>query len=162
MSIRNLTHAALTIKDGGANELTIPIEEGNIQFTERREAIVVLNRGVIASMAEGMEEAMTVSFSIKFEEWTGGTTSSGVDPSPVDALKKRGNASGWTSSLLCGPYCVDLEFAITAPSGCGEQDETLTFSDFHADEIQFQEGEEYDIINVTGKCLALTPVAARS
>ena len=157
MSIRNLTHGALTIEDGAAATLTIPIEEGNLQFTVRREAIVILNRGTLASMAEGMEEAMAVSFAFKFEEWRGETASSGSAVSPADALRQVGNASGWTSTLACGPYCVDLTFMITAPSGCGEQDEELTFPDFHADEVQFQEGEEYDIVNVTGKCLALEP-----
>ena len=162
MAVRNLTHGSLKIKGGtSGQELTIPIEEGNVRFTVRREARVIMNRGTIQEFSEGDEEPMAVSFGIKFEEWRGKTTS-GANPSPPDALRKKGNASSWTSVQTCGPYMVDLEFTMTAPCTTGDQDEVLTFPNFHADEVSFEEGQDYNMLNVTGKCKALEPTSVRS
>lgn len=162
MAIRNLKNGSLKIKDGGSLELVVPIEEGNVSFTVRDEAAVVTNRGTLASFSTPMEEPMEVSFGIKFEEWQGkGLT--GADPSPVDALKQWGNASAWVSTTSCGPYTVDLEFTIAEPcDSAADQNETLTFADFHADEISFEEGEEYNLITVRGRCLVVKPTSVRA
>jgi len=162
VAIRNLKNGSLKIKDGGSNELTIPIEEGNVSFTVRDEAGVVTNRGALAGFSTPLEEAMEVSFGIKFEEWQG-KSASGASPSPVDALKKWGNASSWASTTTCGPFTVDLEFTISKPcTAAGEEDEVLTLPDFHADELSFEEGEEYNMITVRGRCLAVKPTSVRS
>lgn len=163
MAIRNLKNGSLKIKGGGSGEsLTIPIEEGNVSFTVRDEAGVVTNRGTLAGFSTPLEEPMEVSFGIKFEEWQG-KSASGANPSPVDALKKWGNAAAWTSTTSCGPFTVDLEFTISKPCSAGsEEDEVLTFPDFHADELTFEEGEEYNMISVRGRCLAVKPTSVRS
>jgi len=162
MAVRNLKNGSLKIKDGGTNELTIPIEEGNVSFTVRDEASVVTNRGTLASFGTPLEEPMEVSFGIKFEEWQGKSLT-GADPSPVDALKKWGNASAWESTTTCGPYTVDLEFTIEEPcTSATDQQEVLTFPDFHADELAFEEGEEFNLITVRGRCLAVKPTSVRS
>lgn len=162
MSVKNLTHGAITIKDGGAgsaqNSLAIPVDEGNLEFTVRREAQTVMNRGSLYGFTEGVEEPVTLSFTIKFEEWLSDTSGT---PSPVDALRQTGEAAAWVSTLACGPYCVDLYFLISPPAGCGETNEQLIFADFHADEIRFAEGEEYNTLVVSGKALVLAPTASR-
>lgn len=162
MAVRNLTHGSLKIVGGGSGEeLIIPIEEGNVRFTVRREARVIMNRGVIEEFSEGDEEPMSVSFGIKFEEWLGKTTT-GAPPSPADALRQRGNASAWSSVQECGPYLVDLEFTMTKPCTTTDQSETLTLPNFHADEVSFEEGQDFNMLNVSGKCKALEPTAVRT
>lgn len=165
--IRNLTHGQITIVDGTSptpNTLIVPIEEGNLRFSVRRPVKVIMNRGRVDSFAEGNEEPMTVSFTAKFEEWTGRTlTAYAAVPSVPDALRQRGNASAWVSSLLCGPYCTDLRFDLDnpCPTAGVDQTERLTFPDFHADETNFEEGDDSDMIPVSGVCLALEPTAVR-
>ena len=162
MAVRNLKNGVLKIKDGGSNSLTIPVEEGNVSFTVRDEAGVVTNRGSLSGFTTPLEEPLEISFGIKFEEWQG-KAASGAAPSPVDALKQWGNASTWASTTSCGPFTVDLEFTISKPcTAAGEEDEVLTFADFHADEVGFEEGEEYNLITVRGKCLIVKPTSARS
>lgn len=164
--VRNLTHGQLTIKDGAGspNSLVVGTEDGNLRFSVRRPAKVIMNRGTIAGLVEGNEEAMTVSFSAKFEEWRGRTlTAYATVPSVPDALRKKGNASSWTSTLECGPYCVDLQFDLSNPctAAATDQTERLVFPDFHADELGFEEGDNADVLNVSGISLALEPTATR-
>lgn len=164
--IRNLTHGQLTIVDGSGspNTLAVPIEEGNLRFTVSRPVKVIMNRGRIGTFAEGNEVPMSVSFTAKFEEWTGRTlTAYATVPSVPDALRKKGNASSWTSTLQCGPYCVDLRFDLSNPCTASgiDQTERLTFPDFHADNVGFEEGDDSDMIPVDGMCLALEPTAQR-
>ena len=161
VAVRNLTHGQLTIKDGATTPLTliVPVEQGNFEFTVRRAANVFFNRGVIAGMTPGIPEPMQLTFGLKFQEWLGNTTT-GSDPSPVDALTQVGNATAWTSTLACGPYTVDLEFLMADPCTAtseSTQNETLTFVDFHADEIRFVEGEEFNELTVSGTSLAVVP-----
>ena len=163
--VRNLTHGQLTIKGGTSGQsLVVPIEEGNLRFSVRRPVKVIMNRGVIDSFAEGNEEPMSVSFNFKFEEWRGRTlTAYATIPSVPDALRQKGNASAWTSSLECGPYCVDLQFDLDNPCTANgiDQTERLVFPDFHADEVSFEEADDADRVSVSGMCLALEPTSTR-
>ena len=68
-----------------------------------------------------------------------------------DALKKRGEASGWTStdSDACRPYAVDIEILYTPPCG-GIYKEKIVLEDFRYEQLQ------HDIKNAqvscSGKC----------
>lgn len=164
--IRNMTNGSLKIKDGTTPtplEITIPVMEGDFSWTETDEARTVMNRGTLHSFANPLEEPMTVSFTVKFCEYRGNTNTN--VPSPVDALKQRGEAAAWVSTTGCGPYTTDLEFTITKPSPCtdaNEQSEVLDFPQFHADTITFEEGEDFNTITVEGKCLATKPTSTRT
>lgn len=162
---RNLTHGQITIKGGASGQsLVVPIDEGNLRFTVRRTAKVIMNRGVVDSFAEGNEEPMSVSFNFKFEEWRGRTlTAFATVPSVPDALRKKGNASSWTSTTQCGPYCVDLWFDLSNPCAASgvDQTERLVFPDFHCDEAGFEEGDDADRVSVSGMCIALEPTSTR-
>ena len=159
---RTFRDGVLKIKGGGSGEeLTIPIDMGDLEWEESEPSVVIKNRGAIHSLARGEEEAMTVRFSMVYTEWEGeGTT--GAAASPVDALKKRGNASTWstTATNSCGPYAVDLELTITNPDSTG-QDETITFPGFHADRIRAREGMPNEI-EVEGVCPVAKPTIVRS
>jgi len=159
-----MTDGALVIKDGDTpvNSLTVPIMEGDLSFVETAEAPVVMNRGSLYGMATPQETPLEISFTLKFEEWQG-KSASGSDPSPVDMLRQRGNASAYVGTLSCGPYTVDLEFTITKPcDAAGEESEVLTFADFHCDRLEFSEGEEYNTISCSGHCLLVSPTSVRS
>lgn len=163
---RNLRNGTLKIKGGGSGqELTIPIDEGQLRFTVRKAAKVIMNRGAIAGLGEPNEEPMQVSFSCGFEEWTGRTlTAYASIPSVYDALHKKGNASSWTSTSDCGPYTVDLEFTLANPcttSGV-DQAEVITFPKFHADDNGFEEGDVMNMQNFSGICAVVEPTAVRS
>lgn len=163
---RNLTNGQITLVDGSTTPktLVVPIEDGNLRFSVRRPAKVIMNRGRVAGLAEGNEEPMNVSFSAKFEEWRGRTlTAYATIPSVPDALRNKGNASAWVSSLDCGPYCVDVRFDLTNPCAASgiDQTERLVFPDYHCDEVGFEEGDNADMMTYSGICAALEPTSTR-
>jgi len=162
--IRNLTHGLLKIKGGNTTELlTVPIQKGDVRFGVKRPAKVIMNRGKVDSLAQGFEVPMEVRFSVEFEEWTGRTLSAPNNtPSVPDALRQKGNAASWHSVQTCGPYVVDLIFVLSNPCSSGDQNETLTFPSFHADSVEFAEGEDTDTLEVMGICNALEPTAVRA
>ena len=157
---RNLRDGTIIIKDGSATPktLTSPISEGDMAFTVKKPTFVVLNRGVIDSRKSGDQTPTDVSFSIKFEQWSFASgASTGI--SVYDALNGSGGAAtaGWVSSDACGPFSVDIEFRINDPCNPGHY-ETLTFRKFHADQVSFKEGNEYNSLSITGMALVPEPV----
>lgn len=166
---RNLRDATLTIQDGAASPqtLVVPIEEGDLNITERPpEAMTVLNRGALSHFAKGPDNPVNVSFTAKYVALAGHTDST-QNPTVYEAIKGTGKASGWTSTESCGPNTVNLIWTLTTPcsaavGGVTDESETVTISDFHADEFDINEGEEFNTIRVSGKALVTAPTAARA
>lgn len=164
LGVRNFRDGKLIIQDGTPstpNQLEILGAEGDFNFTEVENTNIIMSRGKIAGRTTGDEEALSITFSFKFEQWSY-EAGEGVDPaiygiSPVDALKQRGGAAAWVSTAACGPYSVDLILEIDNACG-GVGKEVLTFQKFHADSIDFSEGDEFNTISVTGTALVSSPV----
>jgi hypothetical protein len=158
-STRNLRHGSLTLRDGTlptANQLLIPIQDGDLDFTISYPTFIVKNRGKIDHKRTGDEVEIDIKFSFKFEQWSYASgAATGI--SPVDALTKKGGAAAWVSSgPSCGPYSIDLLFKLTNPCNAAEY-EQLVFPAFNVESLNFKEGSEFDTVSVTGKALAFEP-----
>lgn len=151
---RNLRDATITIKDGAAATLVIPISSGDLAWTEKRPTTVLKNRGRIDSRKNGDEMEMDLSFSFMFEQYSHDNGGTGI--SVIDALKGKGGASAWVSTDSCGPFAVDIEFKIENPCSPGEY-EVLVFPKFHADTLSFKEADPADTVAVAGTSLATEP-----
>ncbi len=161
MGVRTLRQGQLTIQDATPttpNTLIIPIMEGDLEWTFRKDHSPVLNRGVVVEFAEGLDQPCAVTFSFTFEEYTAMT---GQPPSPSDFLLGQGQAISFISTEPCGPFATNLIFLLNNPCITG-QNETLTFSDFVVTEHRFQEAEDFDKISITGMAKAPLPTAVRS
>lgn len=167
-NVKNFRDAVLTIKDGSGTPktLVVSVAEGNLSFTVKKPTFTIRNRGKIIARKEGNEEEMDVSFSVKFEQWSADTASTGL--SVPDVLLQKGNTIGqtpatnnWvnTDTQGCAPWAVDLEFKIfkTCDQTATGDYETIVLPKFHATEVKFNEGEEANMIEVTGTCLAFEP-----
>jgi hypothetical protein len=106
---------------------------------------------------EGNEVPVEVSLEFVYEHVTTGTSE---DITPVDAIKQVGSAVDWISSSTdqCEPYAVDLIVQHDVPCGT-TQDETLTFSDFRWESLDFDLSAA--TISVSGKCNVSSVTAAR-
>lgn len=148
MAAIDLKNATIKIKDGASHELEVTIGEGNISYTEKKSIIYTKNRGVLDEVREGDEEPVEVSMDFVWEFLKANT---GDTPTVEDALKQRGEASGWTSSDAdaCRPYAVDIEILYTPPCG-GTYKEKIVLNDFRYEQLQ------HDIKNAqvscSGKC----------
>ena len=169
---RNLTHGALSLQDGQANENTfdIAIDEGNLTFTEDKTGVVVKNRGTLDHWSRGEEMPVSGSFTIKFEEYTSKSTRAIVAAGAGGAvtgysLRDFARDTGGDLTSTNGRtdiFTFDMIFTISNPVSSGDEQEVLTFSDVHADSFTFTEGAEYNTIVCNFRALVNTPSSARS
>lgn len=139
-------------------QIEVKIGEGNLTWSEKKEYMYLLDRGDLDTVKEGNEIPVEVSLEFVYEHVRTGTSE---DITPVDAIKQVGSASDWISSSAdqCEPYAVDLIVEHEVPCGT-TQDETLTFSDFRWESLDFDLSAA--TISVSGKCNVSTVNAVRS
>lgn len=157
---RNFRDGEIIIRDGSAvpKELTLLGAEGDFTFTETANTFNILIRGKIISRTQGDEEQVSLSVTIKFEQWSH-ESGSNQGISPRDAFKGVGGASDWVSTAPCGPFSVDLIYKAKDVCGTGGK-EVLLFPQVHADTITFNEGDETNTLAFEGT--SLVPVPERS
>ena len=165
---RNLTHATLTIRDGAGSPhtLVVPIEEGDLQWTQNpNPSVMVMNRGNMSHRTQQPQVPVRGRFTIKFVEYRGKSLS-GASPSPLDAMLKQNNASSWTSTETCGPYCFDLIWDLVNPcagaSPAVDQAEQLVFADCCLLPHTIREAVDYDRIEVEFEAKITQPTSTRS
>jgi hypothetical protein len=156
---RNLRDGKLIIRDATPVtplELVVSCSEGDFNWTETKTTAIIKNRGKIDHRKGMDEEAVPISFSVKFEQYayaSGAATGISVR----DALRGENGASAWISTDACGPFVVDLILEIVDPCSEDGDKEVLTFAKFHADTIQISEGDTYNTMNVSGVALVSAP-----
>lgn len=158
MPVRSLRDGTIKVQvaddgAGSAASVTVTLEEGDLEFTERRPVTVVKDRGVLDHARPAADEAMELSFSFMLQQFTDPDS---ADPTVYEALKHIEDASAWeTQETDSDSWAVDLEFTITDPAGGAS--EVLTFDRFHPSEVQMQEGEEFDVITASGVSVQRSP-----
>lgn len=139
------------------HKLTIKVGDGDVKYTENTDYKYDLDRGLLDTVRLGDDTPMDVDFNFVYEHITTGTNET---IAPMDALKRKGNASNWVSSALdqCEPYSVDVVIDHIPPCGTSQIERT-TFPDFRADkrEVSFKDSN----IAITGKCNVLEPIVER-
>jgi len=138
-------------------QIEIKVGDGDVTYTESNEYNYDLDRGDLDTVREGNQVPMDVALDIVYEHITTGTSET---VSPMDALKKKGGASGWFSSASdqCEPYAIDVEIEHASPCGTS-QDEITVFPDFRSEsrEVSFSDA----VISVSGRCNAVEPIVTR-
>lgn len=155
MPVRSLKDGTIKIADaggtGGANVVTVDVEEGDLSFTERTPVNIISDRGVLHSARKANEEPVELSFSMRFQSF-----STHASTTPYDALTKTGGASAWVSDEPNSDvYAVIIEFTIADPAGGAS--EVLTFARFCPEERPFQEGDPHNTLSVSGRAVITTP-----
>lgn len=131
------------------NSLEIKVGEGTLTFNEKRNMQYTLNRGKLDEVRESDEVPMDVKFDLVWEYLKGSSVAQSP-PSPLEALKKIGNASTWASSDAdsCRPYAVDI-VVLYVPACTGDQEE-ITLPDFRYEDLAMD--LKAGTISCTGKC----------
>lgn len=139
-------------------ELTIKVGDGTVSWTENKNFSYDLDRGDLDTVRELDQQPLSVNFAFIFEYVTAGT---GESITPVDALKRQGDASEWVNAAAdpCEPYAVDIEIVDTP--ACGSADlETILFPDFRYESLEYNINDAQ--ITVSGKCNAIAPTSTRT
>lgn len=138
--------------------ITIAIGEGDLSWTEARELIYDLDRDILDTVRLGEDQPLEVELAFTFEYVT---TESGQAITPVDALKRIGEATEWVSSSsdLCEPYAVDIYAVHCVPCGTDE-DQDFLFSDFRYESLEYSVQDAS--IAVSGRCNVTDVTTARA
>jgi hypothetical protein len=138
--------------------LEIQVGEGEISWSETREFIYDRDRDVLDTVRQGQDQPMSVDIAFTFEYVTASTDAT---PTPVDALKRQGEASEWVSSSsdLCEPYAVDVIILHCVPCGTDEDQEIL-LPDFRYETLDYSVNDA--AISVSGQCNATDATVTRS
>ena len=152
-----------TYADGGAlafmpQQITVKIGEGDLTWTENREMIYDLDRDTLDTVRQGQEQPLEIDLAFTFEYVT---TESGQAITPVDAIKRIGEATEWVSSSgdQCEPYAVDIFVVHCVPCGT-DQDQDFTFPDFRYESLDYSIQDAS--IAVSGRCNVTDATSTRS
>ena len=128
--------------------IAIKIGEGDLSWTESREIIYDRDRDLLDTTRLGEEQPVEVDLAFVFDFVT---TESGQQITPVDALKRIGEATEWVSSStdLCEPYSVDFRVIHCVPCGTDE-DQDFLFEDFRYESLEYSLQDA--TIAVSGSC----------
>ena len=128
--------------------LSIKIGEGDLSWTESRELLYDLDRDLLDTVRLGQEQPVEVDLAFIFDYVT---TESGQEITPVDALKRIGEATEWVSSSsdLCEPYAIEIYVVHCVPCGTDE-DQDFTFQDFRWESLEYSIQDAS--IAVSGRC----------
>lgn len=138
--------------------IEISIGEGDITWTENREILYDLDRDLLDTVRLGQEQPLEIDLAFTFEYVT---TESGQAVTPVDALKRIGEASEWVNSASdqCEPYAVDIYIVHCVPCGT-DQDQDFLFQDFRYESLEYSIQDAS--IAVSGRCNVTDVTTTRS
>ncbi|MCI0559255.1 MAG: hypothetical protein MN733_12230 [Nitrososphaera sp.] len=139
-------------------QIEIAIGDGDLTWTENRELIYDLDRDLLDTVRLGEDQPLEIELAFTFEFVT---TQSGKTVTPVDALKRIGEATEWVSSSadLCEPYCVDIYVRHCIPCGT-DQDQDFLFQDFRYESLEYSIQDAS--ISVSGRCNVTDAVTTRA
>lgn len=128
--------------------IEVKIGDGDLSWTESRELIYDLDRDLLDTVRLGEEQPVEVDLNFVFEFVS---TESGQQITPIDAIKRIGEASEWVSSSsdLCEPYAVDI-FVVHCLTCGTDEDEEFLFQDFRYESLEYSIQDAS--IAVSGRC----------
>ena len=138
-------------------KLTIKIGDGDLSWNETRDIIYDLDRDLLDGVRLGAQQPLTIDLAFVFEYIT---TESGKVITPIDAIKRQGEASEWvsTDSDLCNPYAVDILVEHDIPCGT-DLDQDFLFQDFRYDDLNYSIQDAS--VTVAGSCNVTEVVSTR-
>lgn len=155
MPVRNLRDGTIKIADGGgtggANVITVDLEDGGLSWNEKTPVNIIKDRGILDHARLADEEPVDISLTMKFQSFS---THAAI--TPYDAVTQTGGASAWVSDEPNSDvYAVIIELVIVDPAGGAS--ETITFARVCIEEHSFQEGDEYSTLSISGRCVETSP-----
>lgn len=144
----------------GQKSVTVKLGEGNFSYSEHKDRIFVLDRGVLDTVKDDDQAPMDISMDSTWE-WI--RAQSGEPPTLEDVLKNRYEAAAWltTADDSCQPYCVDLEL-YNSPPACGvtDDEEILMFEEYYYETVDHDLRE--GTLSTSGRCNRVEATARRA
>jgi hypothetical protein len=161
---KNLRDASVVIKDGSSppNKVILACEEGDLSFSVQDAVRRIMDRGALAHLRAGDEQPIEGSMTLKFREFY----DQAAAVTPYAAIQKVDQAAAWLTTLASASggdevYCVDMDITINDAITANDN-EMITLTKLHAENIEFSEGDEYDTLRFTFVAWITTPTVVKT
>ena len=157
---RNLRDGELIIRDGATQVLTVILDEGDLNWTERQQTIEVKDRGSISAghLRRGDDESISLAFSAKWTQLIG--QAAGADPLQLYELLMFVSGANVESTSAAGEQeTLTFEFTVHDPAGVAS--EKITFPKVYRESLTMSEGAEANLIAYTGRAFTRHPLIER-
>ncbi len=163
--VRNLRDGELVIKDGTSGtplSMTVLLDEGDLSWVNRSNTIEVKDRGSISAghTRKGDDESVSISFTAKWTQLIGKSASS-ADPLQLYEMLMFVSGTNVSSTSSDGEQdTLQFEFTIVDPAGVAS--EKITFSKVYRETLTMSEGDDFNVINFSGRDFESEPVITRA
>ena len=163
--VRNLRDGELVIKDGTSGtplSLIVLLDEGDLSWVNRTNKIEVKDRGSISQghTRKGDDESVSISFSAKWTQLIGKSASSS-DPLQVYEMLMFTSGTNVVSTSSDGEQdTLQFEFTVVDPTGTAS--EKITFRKVYRETLTMSEGDEFNVINFSGRDFEAEPLIERA
>lgn len=159
---RNLRDAVMVILDGSGSPktLTLVLDEGDLSWQNSKSTIEVLDRGVLHHTRPGDEVSVSLSYSAKWTQLIGRAYTA----SEGDFLYEMVNNTGskYTSVAAAGEqFCLIHRFTINDPKSASNTSEQVQFNKVYMETCECSEGDEYSVVNFSGRDFETAPTVTR-
>lgn len=162
--VRNLRDGELVIKDGttpSALSLTLLLDEGDLNWSQRTNTIEVKDRGSIIEghTRPGDEESIALSFTTKWTQLIG-KAADAADPLQLYEMLMFANGTNLVSTSGTGQQkTLQLEFSVTDPAG--QAGEKIIFEKVYRESLTMSEGDDFNVISFRGRDFETSPTIER-
>jgi len=162
--VRNLRDGELVIKDGTtptAQSLTLLLDEGDLNWSQRTHTIEIKDRGSIADghTRPGDDESISLSFTTKWTQLIG-KSADAADPLQLYEMLMFASGSDVVSTSGSGQQeTLRLEFTVTDPAG--QASEKIVFEKVYRESLSMSEGDDFNVIAFRGRDFETVPTIER-
>lgn len=162
--VRNLRDGELVIKDGTtptAQSLTLLLDEGDLNWSQRTNTIEIKDRGSIADghTRPGDDESISLSFTTKWTQLIG-KSADAADPLQLYEMLMFASGSDVVSTSGNGQQeTLRFEFTVTDPAG--QASEKIVFEKVYRESLSMSEGDDFNVIAFRGRDFETIPTIQR-
>lgn len=162
--VRNLRDGELVIKDGTtptAQSLTLLLDEGDLNWSQRSNTIEIKDRGSIADghTRPGDDESISLSFTTKWTQLIG-KSADAADPLQLYEMLMFASGSDVVSTSGNGQQeTLRFEFTVTDPAG--QASEKIVFEKVYRESLSMSEGDDFNVIAFRGRDFETIPTIER-
>ncbi|MBD3673492.1 MAG: hypothetical protein HUJ26_08190 [Planctomycetaceae bacterium] len=162
--VRNLRDGELVIKDGTtptAQSLTLLLDEGDLNWSQRTNTIEIKDRGSIADghTRPGDDESISLSFTTKWTQLIG-KSADAADPLQLYELLMFASGTDVMSTSGSGQQeTLRFEFTVTDPAG--QASEKIIFDKVYRESLSMSEGDDFNVIAFRGRDFETVPILER-
>ncbi len=159
---RNLRDDEITLMDGGSETLVLLLDEGDLSWGESEATVEVLDRGILDHTRPGDEEAIDLSYSVKWMSLISKTVTGSGDGSAFYEFINNTDGSTYTSISPAGEkFQLKHRFVITDPASGALTSEQIDFGKVFKQSMNMSEGDDWNTISFSGRDFETRPTITR-